>query len=157
MHACSEDVRSAGIDCVPRPRDYACAVCSLRSYIFSHFVTKGRSNLRFKSRQGPVLFYEKSTPVGIRTPNLLIRNQVLYPVELQALFTARRCRSNPCHTGRRIKSKGGRSASESLCPRRRREGAQGDSSRSDNTARFFDGIEWIGENLQIFWGGLRKS
>jgi hypothetical protein len=28
----------------------------------------------------------KSTPGGIRTPNLLIRNQVLYPVELQALF-----------------------------------------------------------------------
>ena len=26
----------------------------------------------------------KSTPERIRTPNLLIRNQVLYPVELQA-------------------------------------------------------------------------
>ena len=25
-------------------------------------------------------------PVGIRTPNLLIRSQVLYPVELQSLF-----------------------------------------------------------------------
>ena len=29
--------------------------------------------------------FAKSTPVGIRTPNLLIRNQVLYPVELQVL------------------------------------------------------------------------
>ncbi len=29
-------------------------------------------------------FVHHRTPVGIRTPNLLIRNQVLYPVELQA-------------------------------------------------------------------------
>ena len=28
----------------------------------------------------------ESTPVGIRTPNLLIRSQTLYPVELQAHF-----------------------------------------------------------------------
>jgi hypothetical protein len=27
----------------------------------------------------------KSTPVGIRTPNLLIRSQMLYPIELRAL------------------------------------------------------------------------
>ena len=29
-------------------------------------------------------------PVGIRTPNLLIRSQVLYPVELQSRFSAER-------------------------------------------------------------------
>ena len=28
----------------------------------------------------------RSTPVGIRTPNLLIRSQMLYPIELQARF-----------------------------------------------------------------------
>ena len=30
---------------------------------------------------------ELSVPGGIRTPNLLIRSQKLYPVELQALLT----------------------------------------------------------------------
>ena len=29
---------------------------------------------------------ENSAPAGIRTPNLLIRSQMLYPVELRAQF-----------------------------------------------------------------------
>ena len=37
---------------------------------------------------GPCVFLTKSTPVGIRTPNLLIRSQALYPVELRVLFEA---------------------------------------------------------------------
>ena len=35
-------------------------------------------------------FIIKNVPGGIRTPNLLIRSQKLYPVELQALYLAKR-------------------------------------------------------------------
>jgi hypothetical protein len=37
----------------------------------------------------------RSTPGGIRTPNLLIRSQVLYPVELRALVSPKRCDITP--------------------------------------------------------------
>jgi hypothetical protein len=37
-------------------------------------------------RRTPKDAQRKRVPGGIRTPNLLIRSQKLYPVELQALF-----------------------------------------------------------------------
>ena len=39
---------------------------------------------RFNAIQG----YVAGTPVGIRTPNLLIRSQMLYPVELRVQLNA---------------------------------------------------------------------
>ena len=37
--------------------------------------------------------WESSAPRGIRTPDLLVRSQTLYPTELEALFEDRSVRS----------------------------------------------------------------
>ena len=43
-------------------------------------------------------FFEKNTPEGSRTPNLLIRSQMLYPIELRVLFKLVCCDGAGCRT-----------------------------------------------------------
>lgn len=53
-------------------------------YVFTGRDKKSRHDVQ----AGVILFTDgdaSGTPVGIRTPNLLIRSQTLYPIELRAL------------------------------------------------------------------------
>lgn len=53
-------------------------------YVFTSRDKKSRRDVQ----AGIILFAgsdASGTPVGIRTPNLLIRSQTLYPIELRAL------------------------------------------------------------------------
>ena len=53
-------------------------------YVFTSRDKKSRHGVQ----AGIILFTggdASGTPVGIRTPNLLIRSQTLYPIELRAL------------------------------------------------------------------------
>ena len=47
------------------------------------------TGLRYAPPKQPNLKRVADAPVGIRTPNLLIRSQMLYPVELRALSIRR--------------------------------------------------------------------
>ena len=54
-------------------------------YVFTSRDKKSRRDVQ----AGIILFAgsdASGTPVGIRTPNLLIRSQTLYPIELRALI-----------------------------------------------------------------------
>lgn len=53
------------------------------------YVFTGRDKKSCRDVQAGIMFLPiddaSGTPVGIRTPNLLIRSQTLYPIELRAL------------------------------------------------------------------------
>ena len=46
-------------------------------------ISPAQCGLEIPNKKRPIETGLKSTPAGIRTPNLLIRSQMLYPIELR--------------------------------------------------------------------------
>ena len=77
-----QDIESSSIELVARKRSYRCFICKIMNDFMS---TKKRAPLLRGSYFMGLSLQRSGTPGESRTPNLLIRSQALYPIELRVL------------------------------------------------------------------------